>query len=282
MMVGLLGFLRFSVVTILAFLILGPLVRYFKTEVEPPTVVLAIDNSNSMVLGADSAKTRAELKTAISELNDKLGANYKLTTYTFGQKVDPGSDTTFAEPVTDISSLFESLKGRYTNRNLGAIILATDGIYNRGTNPRYAMAGLGAPVYSIAFGDTVHRRDVLVTEVAANRIAFLKNKFPVEARIRADKLAGKEISYQISSNGKVLDTGSFIAKGENDEEAVRFLIDADKPGRQTYTITANPVSGEVTRANNSRSVYIDIIDGREKVLILGQAPHPDIVAQVGS
>lgn len=276
--VGLLGFLRFSVITILVFLVLGPLVRYFKTEVEPPTVVLAIDNSNSMILGSDSAKTRAELKSAIAELNDKLGSEFKLTTYTFGQKVDPGSDTTFAEPITDISALFESLKGRFANRNLGAIILASDGIYNRGSNPRYAMAGLGAPVYSIAFGDTVHRRDVLVTEVAANRIAFLKNQFPVEAKIRADKLDGKEISYQISTNGKVLNTGSFTAKGENDEEAVRFLIDADKPGRQTYTITANPVSGEVTRANNSRSVYIDIIDGREKVLILGQSPHPDIVA----
>ncbi len=276
--VGLLGFFRFSVITILAFLILGPLVRYFKTEVEPPTVVLAIDNSNSMILGVDSAKTRAELKSAIAELEEKLGSDYQLTTYTFGQKIEPGIDTAFSEPTTDVSALFESLKGRYVNRNLGAIILATDGIYNRGSNPRYTMAGLGAPVYSIAFGDTVHRRDVLITEIAANRIAFLKNKFPVEAKIRADKLDGKEIAYQISSSGKVLSTGSFTAKGDNDEHAVRFLIDADKPGRQTYTVIANPVSGEVTRANNSRSVYIDIIDGREKVLILGQAPHPDIVA----
>lgn len=276
--IALLGFLRFSVVAILVFLILGPLVRYFETEIEPPTVVLAIDNSTSMVLGADSAATRSRLATTIQKINREISSDYELATYTFGQKVQPGLDTTFSEPITDISALFESLKGRYANRNLGAVIIASDGIYNRGTNPRYALSGLNAPIYSIAFGDTIHRRDVRVTEMAANRIAFLGNKFPVEAIIRADKLDGTVISYQITSEDKVLDTGSFTAKGDADEQTVQFLIDAEKSGRRTFTIRVNGVPDEITKANNSRSVYIDIIDGREKILILGQAPHPDILA----
>lgn len=275
---GLLGFLRFATVTILAFLILGPLVRYLKTEIEPPTVVVAIDDSGSMVLGADSSRTRERLNNALAELSAGLGDEYSISSYTFGQHVNAGTDTTFKEPVTDMSALFESLKGRYANRNLGAIVLATDGIYNRGSNPRYALSGLNAPVYSIAFGDTVHRRDVRITEVAANRIAFLGNTFPVEARIGADMLEGETISYAISKDGEVLESGSFEAGSSGHEENVRFLVNAEQPGRQTFTISASTALDELTDVNNRRSVYIDVIDGRQKILILGRSPHPDIVA----
>src|SRR5690606_33037488 len=40
----------------------------------------------------------------------------------------------------------------------------------------------------------------------------------------------------------------------------------------------NEVPDELTLANNQRSVFIDVIDGREKILVLGNAPHPDIAA----
>ena len=270
--------LRFAAVTIIAFLILGPLVRYYKTEIEVPSVIVAIDNSESMRLGADSVKSRSALNRALSTLSDGLGDAYQLQTYTFGSKVEPGTDTTFSEPFTDIAALFESLKGRYDNRNLGAVVLASDGIYNRGANPRYALGGINAPVYTIAFGDTVHRRDVKIAEVAANRIAFMGNTFPVEAKIQASKMQGEEIRYHIRTGGKVLESGSFKAETNDEERTVRFLIDAEKPGRQTFTISVDALEGEVTRANNLKAVYVDIIDSREKILILGQAPHPDIVA----
>ena len=34
----------------------------------------------------------------------------------------------------------------YSNQNLGAIVLASDGIYNEGSNPVYASTRLGAPI----------------------------------------------------------------------------------------------------------------------------------------
>jgi hypothetical protein len=38
------------------------------------------------------------------------------------------------------------------------------------------------------------------------------------------------------------------------------------------------ISNEITFANNTREVFIDVLDSRQKVLILGQAPHPDLNA----
>jgi hypothetical protein len=35
---------------------------------------------------------------------------------------------------------------------------------------------------------------------------------------------------------------------------------------------------EFTAQNNSRDAYIEVIDGKEKILLLAAAPHPDIKA----
>lgn len=274
----LLGFLRFALVTIIAFLLLGPLVRYFQTEIEPPAIVLALDNSGSMVLNKDSLVVRSQIEQLTANVQSQLGGDYTVSAYTFGQNVNEGLDTSFADPVTNISDLFESIKSRFANRNLGAVIVATDGIYNRGSNPRYAVSGVNAPVYTLAMGDTIRRKDALIAEVAANRIAFLGNKFPVEARFRADKLKGVKIDYALLQGNNTVESGSFTPESEQDEKTVRFVLSAQKPGLQRYTIRINPVPDELTLANNQRSVFIDVIDGREKVLILGNAPHPDIAA----
>lgn len=277
-MLWLLAILRFSLVTVIVFLLLGPLIRYFQTEIEQPAIVLAIDNSQSVVMTRDSVQARKDIENFVSEINSKLGGEYALSTYLFGQHVGQRENPDFTEPVTNISEVFESIKSRYANRNLGAVILATDGIYNRGSNPRYAHAGLSAPVYTVALGDTTIRRDLLVAEVAANRIAFLGNKFPIEARLRADKFEGHRVEYVLRQGAKIIETGNFTPDAERFEQNVRFLVDAEEPGLQRYNIEIKPAENEITLANNNRVVFIEVIDGREKILILGNAPHPDILA----
>ena len=38
------------------------------------------------------------------------------------------------------------------------------------------------------------------------------------------------------------------------------------------------MQGEVTYSNNVQDIFIEVMDGREKILILAAAPHPDIAA----
>jgi hypothetical protein len=45
---------------------------------------------------------------------------------------------------------------------------------------------------------------------------------------------------------------------------------------QHYTLELGAVAGETSGRNNSKDVYIDIIDGRQKILLMALAPHPDI------
>jgi hypothetical protein len=47
---------------------------------------------------------------------------------------------------------------------------------------------------------------------------------------------------------------------------------------QHYVIEIKPIKGEYTTQNNIKHAYIEVIDGKEKVLIIATAPHPDIKA----
>ena len=38
------------------------------------------------------------------------------------------------------------------------------------------------------------------------------------------------------------------------------------------------IAGEFTYQNNTRTVYIEVIDSRSKILLYSHAPHPDIAA----
>jgi hypothetical protein len=158
------------------------------------------------------------------------------------------------------------------------VIILSDGIYNRGRNPRYAVNELQAPVFTIGVGDTTQRKDVLIAEVAANRIAFLGNKFPVEALIQAKGYEGTSVSYSIEKDGKVIEGGSVDVSGNLFEATVRFLLDAKDVGLHQYIIRIAELDGEVTYANNRQSVFVDVIDSRQKIQIVAHAPHPDIAA----
>ncbi len=279
--VVLLAFLRFATVSVIAFLLLGPMIKYFDVTLDQPVIVIAIDNTSSIILESDSAgqiKKAKAIRDMLTDLHEKLGDEYEVADYTFGQEVREGHDLDFSEPVTDISNLFASLKNRYANRNLGAVIVATDGIYNRGSNPRYATAGLKAPIYTIALGDTTVRRDLKIAETGANRIAFLNNKFPIEARVEAAKMEGNSIRFIISEKNKILFEETVQATSENFAHTFRALLDADTPGLHAYKLEVSGGGDETTLANNIRTVYIDVIDSRRKVLIVAEAPHPDINA----
>lgn len=270
--------LRFLAVTLTALLLTEPMLRYFEREIEPPAVVIAVDNSASIAMGKDSAQVAAAYPEMIESLRQGLSENFDVSLYTFGAKVGEGAALTLDEPVTDLASVFTEVKNRYANRNLGAVIVATDGLYNRGANPRYGLGSATWKVVPVALGDTTVRRDARIAEVAVNRIAYLGNKFPAEVILEARKLDGRELTFTVDRGGEVLHNAQVEVKGDAFRKTLRILLDADEPGTQRYRLNISPSQGEVTLQNNVRDIFIDVIDGRQEVLILAGSPHPDVGA----
>lgn len=276
---GLLATLRFLSVTLLAFFLMKPLIKSIQKTVEKPIILVAQDNSESLAIGKDSAFYKNQYPQQLQTLINQFGEDYDVRPYTFGDKVEQGVDTlNYSEKFTDFSNLLEEIYTTYSGRNLGAIIIASDGLYNRGSNPVYSYKKLNVPVYSIALGDTTIHKDVLLAEVAANRLAYLNNRFPIEITVEGRKAAGETATLTVSRKGNVLFSESIVFNGERFFKTIPITLNATEVGLQKYSIDISPVGNEVTLVNNHKDVFIDVLDSRQKVLILAQAPHPDLNA----
>ncbi len=231
------------------------------------------------MLSTDSTLYREQLQPLLTQLGADLGQDMELKLLSFGEKITENIDSlNFKERATDFSLLYDYLFNAYSNRNLGAVIIATDGIYNRGADPSYGFDRLNVPVYSIALGDTSSRKDLSISDVIHNRLAYLGNRFPVEIQLDASELAGTFSTVEVLQGEEVLFSTRVDFASNRELKNVQLFLDARKTGVQRYQIRVSPIEGEVTLSNNRRDIFIDVLDSRQKVLILAAAPHPDIAA----
>ncbi|HET6991934.1 MAG TPA: hypothetical protein VFJ43_11450, partial [Bacteroidia bacterium] len=269
---------RFIVVFFLAFLLMSPLLKTVFREVEKPVIVIAQDESQSLVMGKDSSFNRNEYPQKLQHLIDALSDKFNVVTYSFGDKFREKTQFDYKDKLTDFSSLFDELDTRYTDRNLGAVIVASDGIYNQGQSPIYEAEKIKAPVFTIAMGDTTIRKDLVLTNVIHNRIAFLGNTFPLEVIVDAHRCMNSKSILTVSKSGQVLFTKPVDINQDPFTQTIPVELQASSVGLQRYTVALSVLDDESNIQNNKQDIFIDVLDGREKVLIVGAAPHPDMGA----
>jgi len=270
--------LRTTVVALIAFLLLNPLLKSISRYTEKPVIILAQDNSQSIATVKDSSYYQGEFMQELIEFADRLESSYTVKKYLFGDKVTSDFSIDFKDKQTDISQLFDEINNRLSNLNVGAMVLSSDGIFNKGINPVYSSADFDFPVYTIALGDTNIQKDVILNKVNYNRIAYQGNEFPVEVLINGNKCTGLTSKLTISKDGKTLWSKNITFQSDNYFETVQLHLEAKETGLQRYRVGLSPVQDEISISNNHLDIFIDVLEGRQKILILANSPHPDISA----
>ncbi len=272
---------RFLTVTIIAVLLMSPFIRYRNTKTYKPIVAILQDNSESIRNSFKPADSVAYFK-KLQQLTDKLSGKYDVVTYAFGNELKKTSDFSLTSKVTNISDAIENINDLYYNQNLGAVIIASDGIYNQGINPVYSATKSTYTIYSVALGDTTIPKDLRFGNVYYNKITYLNDQFAVRADIEATHLAGRNAVLTVSEidNGaaKSIATKEAILNTDNFGASLDFIIPANKAGIIHYQLTLTNLPGEVTYRNNVKDIYVEVLDGRQKILLVANSPHPDIAA----
>jgi len=273
--------LRSLATAILLYLILAPLFKSVFTEVKKPLIVIAQDNSQSILRNWPKDKQARYLadKTA---LETELSKTFEVLPLTFGEKPDEQQAIDFSERATDISAAFDYIQNQTAGQNLGAIILASDGNYNQGRNPLYSNPSLSVPIYAVTLGDSTIKRDVSIQRVLHNSIVYLGDQFEIQADLKAYRCEGEKLNlqlYRVDNNQEVLLKKETIDVKESDwYHSQKFVIDASRAGTIRYIVKVSPLSNEYSIENNNRDFFIDVLDARQKVLILAAGPHPDLAA----
>ncbi|MFN8287901.1 MAG: hypothetical protein U0V74_14185 [Chitinophagales bacterium] len=272
---------RFLAVSILAILLLSPFLRTRNTQTFKPIVAIVSDNSESVKsgLGKDSAEYEKKLK----DLKDKLGDKYEVAEFSAGDDLKQGIDFSFQDKSTDLSSAITSLNDLYYNRNLGAVILASDGIYNRGVNPVYAAEKAPYSIYTVALGDTTIQRDQKLANAFYNKIAYLNDQFGLRVDVEANNLQGRNVKlnvYEVETGAEphLLQSKDLNYGSSSFFQTLDFILPANKVGIAHYRVVLSNTEGELTYKNNARDIFVEVLDGRQKILLIANSPHPDIAA----
>ncbi|MCL2247495.1 MAG: hypothetical protein FWC10_10400 [Lentimicrobiaceae bacterium] len=276
---------RGAAIAMVAFLFLSPMLRLTVKQTEKPVIIVGFDNTESIISTPDSNFYTTTFKTNYDNFIRHLKKNYEVVDYAIGanaQQIENNTTLDYSEKTTHLSALFDEINSYYTNRNIGAVVLFTDGIFNEGANPLYLAEKQKAPVYSVGMGNPEAQPDLFISNIVYNKQTFLGNLFPVEIKVAATQLAGKNSILTVSDGNKDIFTKNIAIAGNNFFETVRFTLTAKEKGVQRYQVSLTPVENEISTKNNASTFLIEVVDQREKIAIIYNAPHPDIAAIKGA
>jgi hypothetical protein len=258
-------------VSVLAFLLLGPLLKLIYNELEKPVWVLLVDDSRS-VGEALPARAISELKTTLAALPPALeAAGYAVETRTLS-----GNDSLlFTHPSSGLSGALSEVMSDYEGRNLAGIVLVSDGLYNQGSSPLYL--DYRAPVVTVGVGDTLVRPDLAIRHVAYNKVVYQGNRFPVRAEILAAGAPEADVTVRIKQGERVVASQSKPAGG-GPLFVFDFEVEAGESGLQSLGVEVLPLAGERNTRNNRYTLFFEVADGKKNILLLAPGPHPDIRA----
>ncbi|GHN00292.1 hypothetical protein WSM22_17810 [Cytophagales bacterium WSM2-2] len=262
--------LRFMVVALLSFLLMGPILKLTNQLFEKPAVVLLVDNSLSLKEVVDSVKLKKDLGDVTAQLSE-IGYDVKVKTLTDSE----AEKIKFDQQTSDLNEALKKTLVDFEGKNLSGIVLFTDGIYNSGVSPVYS--SWRVPVHTVGLGDTTEHSDLILKNVAFNKIVYQGNRFPVRAEIAVQALPNQNVSVSVLKNGVVV---SQQQKNTGNKSFLEFdfLADAKDKGIQRLDVVIEPVNKESNLKNNRTGIFVEVVEGKKKILLIAPAPHPDIKA----
>src|SRR5258708_536 len=176
----------------------------------------------------------------------------------------------FENKSSDLNSALRNVVTDYEGKNLNGIFLLTDGIYNSGESPLYTPWRV--PIHTIGLGDTTEHPDLILKNVAYNKIAYQGNRFPVRAEVAIQNLPDQNVQVSIYKNNGLV---SLLGKNTDKKSVLEFdfLVDANDKGIQRLDIVVGSVSRESNLRNNRASIFVEVVEGKKKILLVAPAPH---------
>lgn len=265
-------------VFLLALFLFSPLITREQLSYEKPIIIVAQDNSQSILLNNQKAYFEGKYLQDRKDFIEKLSQKFEVKDLSFGKTLSENIVPNFEERKSDLSLVFNEVINSYRNRNLAAVVMASDGIHNTGPEPASLLKQVQSPIYTVLMGDSVPKKDLRIKNVIHNEIVFLKNSFEVEIRLNAFDLINKQSKIQIEHKGKKVWNANSNILNDNQDLIFKAILNAEEAGMQKYTIKADIIPGEKNTKNNTVDFYIDVLENRQQIALIAAAPHPDLAA----
>ncbi|HEU5292513.1 MAG TPA: VWA domain-containing protein [Cyclobacteriaceae bacterium] len=264
---------RIVLVFLLTFLLLGPIIRQIDNIVEKPVFVILHDNSMSVKESTDSMSLKS-ISNSVNTLRESLIENgFEVSSQNLAG--DENVPIRFNESSSDLQGALRKISNQYEGKSLAGVLLLSDGIYNTGLSPLYA--NYNFPVHTVGVGDTTQRQDIVLKGLIYNKIAYQGNKFPLRAEVMVKGYPNQNISISLLQGNKIVER---VNKNSGNEQllTIDFNPLAAEQGIQRFDVQVEVKNGEHNTKNNRNTAFIEVVEGKKKILVVASSPHPDLKA----
>ena len=275
-----LALFRFLSLLLILFLLLSPVKTVKHKTISKPVIVFAQDNSQSVAY-AYKDKDKNVLDKYLKDrkkLITNLEKDYDVRQLTISNITKESDTLSFDGLATDIEDCFKFIADNFSQENLSAVILATDGIATQGTNAANLADNCTYPVYTVMMGDTSVRKDIYITDIQYNKITFTDTEYPISVTVRADKAKNSQATLFMVKDGKTTALKTFTADKDDYFVSTKTKTVSLKPGAEKISFYVSTIDGETNKENNRKDIFIEVLDAKKKILIAAAAPHPDVAA----
>ena len=242
---------------------------------EKPTLVIAIDDSESI----SYLKQDDKANQILSQLKDntELNERFNLQTYSFGKSVKDLDSLNYNERHSNISQALKQLGEVYDNQ-IAPIVLLTDGNQTYGSDYSFMAKSVKQPIYPIILGDSTIYSDLSIKQLNVNRYVSLKNKFPVEIITNYSGSEAVTTELKIMSGNTVVYRKPIQFDASNNSQIVSTTLSANSVGVKTYRVELVPLTNEKNIVNNSKNFGVEVIDQKTNIALVAERLHPDLGA----
>lgn len=275
--------LRVGVALTVGVLLLEPAVELRAISRIRSRVAVLIDDSSSMTL-ATPRGTRAERVVAHLEGNlaefEELERRAVVEWHLFDGRSRPIEGVPATLPAegrrTDLARALSEIAWQSSGRELGALVIYSDGADTEGLNEAMARreaARLGAPIYTVGFDEDAAAPDLAIRRIPADDFAFVHNTVTFDVDLEVKGLGIDTVDVTLEHDGRILQTK--LAKFEGGRATTSFEFKPRDIGKQVYRVAVPVQAGETVDSNNEKSVVLKVIRDRLRVLQVAGRPSWD-------
>jgi hypothetical protein len=177
---------------------------------------------------------------------------------------------------TDYAAALQRVLKDMSGRECAGVVLVGEGRHN-GPGALEAAArqlGLqGMPIYSLAMGAVRPPLDAAIAAVEAPETVYLKDRLFVDATVKLDGLAGKDVRVSLMDGTQEVDSKTLRATGDAFRTKVQLADTPAQLGSHAYSVKVQAVDGEVFASNNSYPIGVTVTDERMRLLMVDGRPR---------
>jgi uncharacterized membrane protein len=259
--------LRSSVLVLLLFCLLRPVITTLQVSPQETYLGVLIDDSQSMSIedmpGEQSRHDAVEAQIFGDGLLEELSSSFQIRSFRFDKQIQRIADTdglTEAGTASSIAQALSYVNDQLNGLPLGGLVIVSDGADNGEIDPVIIAQDFGTrqiPIFSVGVGQEEILQDIGIVDVSAAKTVLEGSLFNVQVAINQHGYEGQEVELSIM-DGETQVVSEIVTMGAEGVTR-RFELELT-PERQdliVYDLNVELLADEIIEKNNSYSFLVD-------------------------